>query len=146
MQLQETSHKVEELNRSLGDLDGLKKKLTAENGELQRQLEEAESIFQVLLDIYEESWGAMELHTIYSVSDLARIHEKLKKYDSAGLLYQRAYRGVEYLFGPSHFVTLLFKQRLEEFEIWMDNRSQDSNSEDNDEQNTQSASSEASET
>lgn len=43
MQLHETQHKLEETNRTLGDLDGSKKKLAAENSELQRQLEEAES-------------------------------------------------------------------------------------------------------
>ena len=43
MQLGELQHKIDEQNRTLGDFDASKKKLAVENGELQRQLEEAES-------------------------------------------------------------------------------------------------------
>lgn len=43
MQLGEIQHKLEEQNRTLGDFDAAKKRLAAENAELQRQLEDAES-------------------------------------------------------------------------------------------------------
>jgi cell division septum initiation protein DivIVA len=43
MQLSEVTGKLDETNRTLGDFDASKKKLAAENSELQRQLEEAES-------------------------------------------------------------------------------------------------------
>lgn len=43
MQLSEVTGKLDDTNRTLGDFDATKKKLAAENGELQRQLEEAES-------------------------------------------------------------------------------------------------------
>lgn len=43
MQLGELQGKMDEAHRSLGDLDAAKKRLTVENSEFQRQLEEAES-------------------------------------------------------------------------------------------------------
>lgn len=43
MQLGEVTGKLDETNRTLGDFDASKKKLAAENAELQRQLEDAES-------------------------------------------------------------------------------------------------------
>lgn len=43
MQLGELRGKLDESNRSLGDFDATKKRLTVENQELTRQLEEAES-------------------------------------------------------------------------------------------------------
>ncbi|XP_022251922.1 myosin heavy chain, muscle-like, partial [Limulus polyphemus] len=43
VQLQDAQYKLDEANRSMGDFDANKKKLSAECGELQRQLEEAES-------------------------------------------------------------------------------------------------------
>lgn len=43
MQLSELQGKFDETNRTLGDFDASKKKLAAENSEMQRQLEEAES-------------------------------------------------------------------------------------------------------
>lgn len=43
MQLSECTGKLDDTNRALGDFDAAKKKLAAENSELQRQLEEAES-------------------------------------------------------------------------------------------------------
>lgn len=43
VQLADAQFKVDEMNRTLNDLDGGKKKLAVENSELQRQLEESES-------------------------------------------------------------------------------------------------------
>ena len=43
MQLSEMTSKLDETNRTLGDFDAAKKKLAAENAELSRQLEDAES-------------------------------------------------------------------------------------------------------
>lgn len=41
--MSEMTGKLDETNRTLGDFDAAKKKLAAENSELQRQLEDAES-------------------------------------------------------------------------------------------------------
>lgn len=41
--MSEVTGKLDDTNRTLGDFDATKKKLAAENSELQRQLEEAES-------------------------------------------------------------------------------------------------------
>lgn len=43
MQLGEVTSKLDDANRNLSDFDAAKKKLAAENAELQRQLEDAES-------------------------------------------------------------------------------------------------------
>lgn len=42
-QIAETTGKLDEMNRTLNDFDSTKKKLSAENNDLQRQIEEAES-------------------------------------------------------------------------------------------------------
>lgn len=43
IQLMDLQGKLDETNRSLGDFDAAKKRLTVENGDLLRQLEEAEA-------------------------------------------------------------------------------------------------------
>lgn len=110
------------------------------------QLEEAESMFQTLVDVCDEVFEAMSIATIYHVYRLAQSQEKLKKYESAGLMYQRAYRDSETWFGPSHSRTLEYKQEFEDFEARMEQRRQDSDIEANAEQNTQPTSSQASDT
>ncbi|KAG7007031.1 hypothetical protein G7Y79_00012g033670 [Physcia stellaris] len=110
------------------------------------RLEEAESMFQILVDVCEEVYGAMGIFTINSVFNLAQSQEELKKYESAGLMYQRAYTDSETLYGPSHSLTLEYKQDFEDFEARMEQRRQDSDIEADAEQNTQPTSSQASDT
>ena len=107
---------------------------------------EAELIAQILVDVCEEVHGAMDLVTIGSVSALAQAQENLKKYESAGLMYQRAYRDSETCYGPSHPKTLNYKQEVEDFEARMEHIREDSGIEDNAEQNTQPTSLQASDT
>lgn len=42
-QISETTGKLDEMNRTLNDFDSTKKKLAADNNDLQRQIEEAEN-------------------------------------------------------------------------------------------------------
>lgn len=42
-QIAETTAKLDEMNRTLNDFDSTKKRLSAENNDLQRQIEEAEN-------------------------------------------------------------------------------------------------------
>ena len=124
---------------TLGDLAGL----LEEEG----QLEEAESMFQTLVDVCEEVYETTSLAIIRTLYRLAVSQEKLKKYESAGLMYQRAYRDSETWFGPSHSLTLEYKQIFEDFEARMEQRRQDSAAiEDFTEQDTQQTSSQASDT
>ena len=109
------------------------------------RLEEAESIFQTLVDVCEEVNRAMSILEIH-LYRLAQIQEKLKKYESAGLMYQRAYRDNETWYGPSDSRTLTYKQEFKDFEARMEQRRQDSAIEDFTEQDTQQTSSQASDT
>ena len=110
------------------------------------QQEEAELMTQTFVDVCTKLYGALNISVIDAVSKLASLQEKLMKYESAGLMYQRAYRDSETCYGPSHPETLDHKQELEDFEARMEHRRQDSGIEDNTEQNTQPTSSQASDT
>lgn len=88
----------------------------------QDQLEEANDIGHNVVAITEEFYGSKHFNTITAICNLAYIQEEIGEYEDAGLMYQKAYKYSEDLYGSSHPKTLEYKNDLEDFEIKMEKR------------------------
>lgn len=84
------------------------------------RLEEAESLLWTSLAFMEEYFGLMHLNTIITVSRLAYVLWEIGECDSAGLMYERAYRASENFLGPDNRYTQIYKRNLDEFRMKME--------------------------
>ena len=79
------------------------------------RLKEAESLFRTLVAICDEYYGSLGRRTNIVLFDLASVQEDIGNYESAGLMYQRAYRDSAEFYGPEHPQSLSYKKWLEDF-------------------------------